>query len=63
MGRDVEPRGVIVNVCRPMLEFLERNGVVKVVADDAQHTIVYEPAHDADYILRTKFPEPEPEEE
>ena len=61
MGANNENKGIIVGVCRPMMEFLEQQGIVQVVHDDTRDVVVYQPTRNAEATLRKALPEPEEE--
>ena len=61
MGANNETKGIIVGVCKPMMEFLVQQGIVQVVHDNNRDVVVYQPMRSAEAILRKALPEPEEE--
>ena len=61
MGANNETKGIIVGVCKPMMEFLEQQGIVQVVHDNNRDVIVYQPTRNAEAILRKALPEAQEE--
>lgn len=61
MGANNETKGIIVGVCKPMMEFLVQQGIVQVVHDNIRDVVVYQPTRNAEAILRKALPEPEEE--
>ena len=61
MGANNETKGIIVGVCKPMMEFLVQQGIVQVVHDNDRDVVVYQPTRNAEAILRKTLPEPKEE--
>ena len=61
MGANNETKGIIVGVCKPMMEFLVQQGIVQVVHDNDRDVVVYQPTRNAEAILRKALPEPKEE--
>ena len=57
MGANNENKGIIVGVCKPMMEFL----VQQAVHDNDRDVIIYQPTRSAEVILRKALPEPKEE--
>ena len=61
MGANNENKGIIVGVCKPMMEFLVQPGIVQAVHDNDRDVIIYQPTRNAEATLRKALPEPKEE--
>lgn len=63
MGNETSKKGVVVNVCAPMLFFLEQAGVVAAVRDDTTGLVAaHIPTPQAETILREALADRLPKE-